>query len=128
MRIVTFRSTTFRLDKKKHLSRQFYVHFVSTSQLDKPSSIPADNDHYPGHLNKFSHTLGQNSYIYYSQFTQKYYAMNTFDKILNRLSRFNSDIDVSNRSTGTKLILVIGMALVMALFVMATVHLVTANK
>ena len=50
--------------------------------------------------------------------------MNTLDKILNRFSRLNSGYDVSNRNTGTKVILGIGMVLVIALAVMGTMHLV----
>lgn len=52
--------------------------------------------------------------------------MKTLDKILNRFSRLNSGYDVSNRNAGTKLIVVIGMVLVIALAVMGTVHLINS--
>lgn len=50
--------------------------------------------------------------------------MKTLEKILNRLTHLNSGYDVSNRPTGSKLIVVVGMILIIALAVMGTVHLV----
>ena len=50
--------------------------------------------------------------------------MKTLNEILNRLSHLNSCYDLSNRSTSSKLIVVIGMVLVIGLAVMGTVHIV----
>ncbi len=54
---------------------------------------------------------------------ENFASMKALDKILNRFSRLNSGHDIGNRSTGTKLVVVIGMILVISLAVIGTIHL-----